>query len=95
MVMKDSAQWIVDSIEEDSVAVEQDGGRLYELPRFLFPKEIREGEICRVVVHAAETGVLSATVSIDKDATLAARNRSAAQVASSANKKDPGGPIQL
>lgn len=94
--MKNSAEWIVDSIEENTVAVEQDAGRLYELPRFLFPKEIREGDICRIVVApGSEKGVLSATVSIDEKATLAAKARSAAQVASPPPKRDPGGPINL
>lgn len=88
--------WIVDSAEEQTVAIEQDGSRTFEVPRFLLPEGVREGDVCSVVV---QTGTLKGssviTVTIDQDATSAAKSRSAAQVTEVKNPRDPGGPIKL
>ena len=88
-------QWIVDSIEENSAAVEQGGRIVYQVPRFLLPSSVREGDVCRVVTEPRGSGSVSITVEVDQKATTAAKERSAAQLAATPKSKDPGGPIKL
>lgn len=86
--------WMIDAIEENTVAIEQDAGPAYQLPNILLPRNVTEGDICSVEVTAAESAV-TVRVMIDAAATKAAKARSAAQVSGKPNKNDPGGPIQL
>lgn len=88
--------WVVDSMEENSAAVEQDGSTVYQIPRFLLPAGVREGDVCRVVTQAesAQHGV-TVNIWVDEKATQLAKDRSAAQLASAPKSKDPGGPINL
>jgi hypothetical protein len=88
--------WVVDSIEENTAAVEQDGGTVYQIPRLLLPKGVKEGDVCQVTIkEGANPAALVVTVSIDEKATTAAKQRSAAQVAMKPKSNDPGGPIKL
>ena len=87
--------WVVDSMEENTAAVEQDGGPVYQIPRLLLPDTVKEGDICRVSAQKnAQPGTLIFTVTIDQKATESAKQRSAAQVAPKPSN-DPGGPIKL
>lgn len=95
--MKNGAHsWVVDSLEENTAAVEQDGGTVYQIPRFLLPPGALEGDVCKVTSTHESTGRRRAVnVEIDEKATQAARKRSADQLAVPAKKHDPGGPIKL
>lgn len=88
--------WVVDSMEENSAAVEQDGSTVYQIPRFLLPAGVREGDVCRVSAPAgsAPHGI-TVTIELDEKATQIAKDRSSLQLASMPKSKDPGGPINL
>lgn len=88
-------RWVVDSIEENSASVEQDGVTFHEVPRFLLPQDVKEGDVCDVSSDVTRKGTVITTVTIDDAATLAAKQRSAAQLAATPQSKDPGGPIHL
>lgn len=92
----DAHVWVIDSVEESSAAVEQDGSTVYQLPRFLLPAIAHEGDVCSVTVtDSATAGLRTIAVELDEKATRAAKDRSAAQVATKGNSNDPGGPIKL
>lgn len=88
--------WMVDILEENSAAVQQNGSVVYQIPRFLLPAGAREGDTCEVSVAASSApDSTTFTVTVDRQATQAAKARSAAQLASTPKSKDPGGPIKL
>ncbi len=91
----DTHSWVIDSLEENSAAVEQDGGTVFQFPRFLLPEQAREGDHCKVSFIDAPDGERRFTVKLDSAATQAARQRSAAQVAPVTKSRDPGGNINL
>ena len=88
-------QWVVDSIEENTAAVEQDGRGVYQVPLFLLPPGVREGDICSVTAEPGKDATVTITVALDRKSTSAAKERSAAQLATAPKSKDPGGPINL
>jgi Protein of unknown function (DUF3006) len=76
---KERHTWTVDVIEEDSAAVEVDGRRVNQLPRWLLPEKAREGDV--LAVRHERTGDKSKlTIEIDPEATAAALERSKEQV---------------
>lgn len=88
--------WVIDSMEENSAAVEQDGSTVFQIPRSLLPAGAREGDHLKVSpIDSGEGRELRITIQLDHDATQAARQRSAAQVAPSVQSRDPGGHIKL
>lgn len=88
-------RWMVDSIEEETASVDQ-GGRMYQVPRFLLPEGVREGDICTVAVDCEKTGKAAVTtIIVDAHATRQAMDKSAAQLASAPRSSDPGGNITL
>jgi hypothetical protein len=90
-------QWVVDGIEEGMARVEQDGGVMLTIPLWVFPSEVREGQVLSVT-RAAAAGSSTVTISIDDDATSAALEQSkasVAKVAAASRKKDPGGDVKL
>lgn len=56
--------WIIDMIEDDSVAVQVDGRQIMPLPRWLLPAGAHDGDVLRVV-H--ERSASRSTVSIELD----------------------------
>lgn len=89
-------RWMIDSIEEATAAMVAADGKVHQIPGRLLPAGAREGDICTVIVNRESTNAVAVTsVTIDKKATKAALERSAAQLAAAPKSKDPGGPIKL
>lgn len=90
-------QWAIDSIEEFVAAIEVDGKRMIQVPQWLLPRGAKEGDVLAVTHDVAESGEESRlSIVVDRDATRAARERSARQVSESGRSpNDPGGDIKL
>lgn len=90
-------RWVVDLIEESTASVEVDGLRAVQLPRWLLPRGAKEGDVLAVTHDVAESGEESRLgIVVDRDATRAALERSARQVADRGRSPgDPGGDIRL
>jgi hypothetical protein len=91
--------WTIDGIEEGMARVEEDGGRMITIPRYLLPAGAKEGQILRLMRAPgnARDGV-TLTISIDERATADALARSKATIASAmaaSKKRDPGGNVAL
>ena len=97
--------WTIDSLEEDSAQIEEDGLRVIHVPRSILPEGAREGDVLTVLreeegsAKGAQRGeTVRVTITIDRGATRAAKFKSRQQVrrASQASKKiDPGGDVVL
>jgi hypothetical protein len=86
-------QLIVDRLEGDLVVVELDDGRTLDLPRWMLPPGLREGDVVRATTEPAGDGWRVET-RVDPEET--ARRRSAAQqTLERLAAKDPGGDITL
>jgi hypothetical protein len=91
--------WSVDSIEEGTVRVEEDGVRMLTLPAHVLPAGTAEGQILRVTRTTAPNGdPIVVSIAIDTAATTAALETSArktAQIAAQSRKSDRGGDVAL
>ena len=91
--------WSVDSIEEGTVRVEEDGSRMLSVSLSVLPAGIREGQILRVSRSlTADDQPIVHSVAIDSAATAAALDASArktAQAAAESRKGDRGGDVTL
>jgi hypothetical protein len=97
--------WIIDSLEEDSAQIEEDGVRVIHVPRSILPEGAREGDVLMVEREDHRTGkgeqkgdAVRLTIALDRRATRAAKFRSRQQVrraSEAAKKRDPGGDIVL
>jgi hypothetical protein len=90
-------RWTIDAIEEGTARIEEEGGRIIHLPRYLLPAGAREGHILRVTGKPGK-GKLELTIEVDEAATEAALARSKAQTAATmatSKKRDPGGDVSL
>ena len=97
--------WIIDSLEEDSAQIEEDGARVVHVPRSILPSGAREGDVLIVQFETPQTpkggpseGAVRLTITLDRGATRAAKFKSRQQVrrASQASRKiDPGGDVVL
>ena len=98
--------WIVDSLEEDSAQIEEDGVRVIHVPRSILPEGAREGDVLIVTredVQPAGKGAHAAaavrvTITLDQGATRAAKFKSRQQVrriSQAIRKPDPGGDVIL
>ncbi len=98
--------WTIDSLEEDSAQIEEDGVRVIHVPRSILPDRAREGDVLIVTREDARAGGKGAqagtsvrvTITLDQGATRAAKFKSRQQVRriSQASKKlDPGGDVIL
>ena len=56
--------WVIDVIDEDSVAVQIDGRQITPLPRWLLPADAHDGDVLRVTHDRSGT---RSTISIDVD----------------------------
>lgn len=84
-------------MEETVASIEIDGKHTTQIPKWLLPREAKEGDVLTVTHDTAESGDESRlSIVVDRDATRAAMDRSAKQVGSTARSpKDPGGDIRL
>lgn len=84
--------WIIDSIEEDVAAVEEDGGRLRHVARWLLPADAREGTILSVTRAVGADGAIRLHIAVERatpdDDQASARERPR-------NAADRGGDIIL
>lgn len=85
--------WAVDSIEEGTAAVEQDGVHMIHVPAWLLPDGVREGAVLSVSREGARDAVVI-TVRLDSEATERAFRRSREQLRGPTGN-DPGGDIVL
>ena len=101
-----SPTWIIDSLEEDSAQIEEDGARVIHVPRSILPEAAREGDVLIVTredQRPAGKGAQGATsvrvtITLDQGATRAAKFKSRQQVrriSQSLKKTDPGGDVIL
>lgn len=58
--------WIIDSIEEDVAAVEEDGERLRHVARWLLPAEAREGTVLSVAREVGADGAIRLRIAIER-----------------------------
>src|SRR3712207_4004014 len=98
--------WTIDSLEEDSAQIEEDGLRVIHVPRSILPEGAREGDVLIVTREDVSAGgkatqgaaSVRVTITLDQGATRAAKFKSRQQVRriSQASKKmDPGGDVIL
>ncbi|CAN5446449.1 hypothetical protein BH24GEM3_BH24GEM3_23800 [soil metagenome] len=85
---------VVDRFEGDLVVVEADGDRFLDLPRWLLPSRLREGDVVTAQADTGESGERRLVLSVDRAATQAARQEAEALL-SRLRRRDPGGDIQL
>lgn len=85
---------MVDSLEEGVASIEVDGREMVQLPRWIIPKNARDGDVLSVT-HDAGADESALMIRIDANATKAAMDRSRAQVTQPGAKRDPGGDIRL
>jgi Protein of unknown function (DUF3006) len=90
-------RWIIDTIEENAVAIEVDGNNIVTVPRWLLPDGARQGDVLAVRHDRPSKGRRSAlTIEVDAAATKQSLADSAAQVKKGTKRSnDPGGDITL
>ena len=71
--------WIVDVMDEDSVAVQVDGRAITPMPRWLLPADAHEGDVLRVT-HTRTGSRSTVAIEVDRGATRLAVERSADQM---------------
>ena len=84
--------WIIDAIEEDVAAIEEDGERIRHVARWLLPPGAREGAILSVSRTESGEDGLRIEIVIDRDAERAARDERRDRPRSAS---DRGGDIVL
>lgn len=88
---------VVDRFAGDLVVVEVDGDRFLDLPRWLLPSGLREGDVVTAQVEAGERGEggeRRVVLAVDRAATEAARQEAEALL-TRLRRRDPGGDLQL
>lgn len=90
-------RWIVDSIEELVASIEVDGGRMAQVPKWVLPQNVREGDVLAVRHEVGNDGEHSTLhIAIDREATRLALEASARQMRKGErNPNDPGGDIRF
>lgn len=84
---------IVDRVEGDHVVVEMESAGTLDLPRWMLPDELREGDVL-VARAATADGERRVVFSVDPAATEARREEAAERV-HRLRSRDPGGDITL
>ena len=93
--------WLIDSLEEDSAQIEEDGARVIHGPRSILPPGAKEGDVLTVGLEQQRRGKREAvrvTITLDPDATEAANEKSRQQVKrgrKASRRRDSGGDIVL
>jgi hypothetical protein len=96
-----SPTWIIDSLEEDSAQIEEDGTRVIHVPRSILPPAAKEGDVLTVGLEQQRRGrreAVRVTITLDPDATKAATDKSRKQVRRASNesrRRDSGGDVVL
>ena len=100
-----SPTWIIDSLEEDSAQIEEDGVRVIHVPRSILPEGVGEGDVLiveredeRAAKGAKRSDAVRVTIRVDRGATRAAKFKSRQQVrriSQALKKQDPGGDVVL
>ena len=67
---------VVDRCEDDLVVARDDGGRFHDLPRWLLPAGLREGDVVAVRAESDGAGA-RVELTIDREAADAARREAA------------------
>ncbi len=86
--------WTIDAIADDVARVELDGDRMVTVPSWILPSAAVEGDVLRVS-HQREDGRSVIVIDHDPDATRAALQRSARQLADMPLDHGPTGDIVL
>ena len=84
---------VIDRFEGDYAVVEVDGGRTLDLPRWMLPRELKEGDVIRATLNARDDSCQVA-FRVDPDETHQ-RRRAASQAVQRLRERDPGGDIEL
>jgi hypothetical protein len=93
--------WIIDSLEEDSAQIEEDGVRVIHVPRSILPPGAAEGDVLSVALERQrrrEREAVRVTIILDREATKEAMEKSRRQVKrarDASKKRDSGGDIEL
>ena len=93
-----SPTWIIDSLEEDSAQIEEDGVRVIHVPRSILPHGAKEGDVLMVGLEQQRRGKREAvrvTITLDPDATKDAMEKSHKQVKRAKNRRGSGGDVVL
>lgn len=85
--------WSIDSINDDWVSIEIDGGQIVRMPVWLLPAGVREGDVYAVQCER-ETGRSVVTIVVDEKEKAQRLERSRRQVERKLGN-DPGGDITL
>ena len=89
-------RWVIDSIEESVASIEIEGKRTIQFPVASLPRGAAAGDVLTVTHDAAVPGDESPVgIVVDREATRAAREKSARQVGGGRSPNDPGGDIKL
>jgi hypothetical protein len=81
--------WVVDQVGEESATVEVDGKTFKTVPRWILPRDIREGDVLQVQHdHQAERSILM--IVEDHEERLRRLARSREQVADGSGGGQPG-----
>jgi hypothetical protein len=87
-------RFIVDHFEGDLVVVEMEGGPLLDLPRWMLPPGVGEGDVVVGSVTATGPGSVTLLLAVDAEASRARRDQAAARI-QALRGGDPGGDIIL
>lgn len=90
---KKGRELVVDRFEGSYVVVEVDGRGTAELPRWLLPPDLAEGDVLRAGIGVVE-GVWRIEIYVD-DAESAARRAAAEETVKRLGARDPGGDVAL
>jgi hypothetical protein len=87
-------RWTVDRREGRTFVVEMDDGCMVDFPASLLPPHLREGDVILVRSELGEDGARHLTLTVDHEATRAARHAAEA-ILTRLRARDPGGDIAL
>jgi ACT domain-containing protein len=96
-----SPTWIIDSLEEESAQIEEDGVRVIHVPRSILPPGAAEGDVLTVALERQRRGKREAvrvTITLDPEATKEAMEKSQEQVnriRKASRRRDSGGDVVL
>ena len=84
---------IVDAISEGIVRVEDDG-RMLEMPRWFFPRQMREGDVLAVTTESSTPDALTLQFRLDPEA-KAENQRELSEMVDELGASDAGGDLAL
>lgn len=90
----DQHRLVIDRFEGTAAVVEVDGGAMLDLPRWMLPADVAEGDVVRVQRQSSSGTELRWVLHIDRPATEAARAAARATL-ERLKQRDPGGDVAL